>query len=148
MKTKTTITLLFVFVLQLFSAQMDDKFYQPKKELKPIEGLTYENISIPVDKDTITAIFIRPTSKKPKATILFFHGAGGNVSTYTFMTKPLVDNGFQVVMVDFRGYGKSTGVPTHLNVAEDGQKFFDLITQRNDVKNLSGFSNSDPLGKK
>lgn len=39
------------------------------------------------------------------------------------MTKPLVDNGFQVVMVDFRGYGKSTGKPTHQNVAEDGQKF-------------------------
>ncbi|MEN4758997.1 alpha/beta fold hydrolase [Chryseobacterium sp. C39-AII1] len=135
MKTKATFTLLFVLILQLFNAQMDDKFYQPKKELKPIENLTYENMSLPMDKDTITAIFVRPSAKKPKATILFFHGAGGNVSSYTFMIKPLVDDGFQIVMVDFRGYGKSTGVPTHLNVAEDGQKFFDIITKREDVKN-------------
>lgn len=135
MKAKATITFLFIIFTQLFQAQIDDKFYQPSKELKPIENLNYEEISYPVDKDTITAIVLKPNSIKPKATILFFHGAAGNVSTYTFMTKPLVEAGFQVIMVDFRGYGKSTGKPTHLNVAEDGQKFFNYITRRNDVKN-------------
>lgn len=135
MKAKTTITFLFIILTQFFYAQIDDKFYQPSKELKPIENLKYEEISYPVDKDTITAIVLKPNSVKPKATVLFFHGAAGNVSTYTFMTKPLVEAGFQVIMVDFRGYGKSTGKPTHLNVAEDGQKFFNYITTRNDVKN-------------
>lgn len=134
MKAKTTITFLFVILTQFFQAQIDDKFYQPKKELQPIE-LKHENISIPVDKDTITTIFLKPNIAKPKATILFFHGAGGNVSTYIFMIKPLVEAGFQVAMVDFRGYGKSTGTPTHINVAADGQKFFDQISQREDVKN-------------
>lgn len=134
MKAKTTITLLFVLLTQFFYAQIDDKFYQPKKELQPID-LKYENISIPVDKDTITAILLKPNVSKPKATILFFHGAGGNVSTYIFMIKPLVEAGFQVAMVDFRGYGKSTGTPTHINVAADGQKFFDQMSQREDVKN-------------
>ncbi|MFL9835770.1 alpha/beta hydrolase [Chryseobacterium terrae] len=134
MKAKTIITFLFVAFTQLFQAQIDDKFYQPSKTLKPID-LKFEDIAIPVDKDTITAIFLKPNISKPKATILFFHGAGGNVSSYVFMIKPLVENGFQVVMVDFRGYGKSTGTPTHINVAEDGQKFFDLMSQRKDIKN-------------
>lgn len=134
MKAKAIITLLSILLVQFFQAQIDDKFYQPSKDLKTID-LKFENISIPVEKDTITAIFLKPNIAKPKATILFFHGAAGNVSTYTFMTKPLVDNGFQVVMVDFRGYGKSTGKPTHVNVAADGQKFFDYITRKNDVKN-------------
>src|SRR5690606_15197433 len=133
MKAKTTITFLLVIFTQFFQAQLDDKFYQPKKELQPID-LKYEYISIPVNKDTITAIFLKPNVSKPKATILFFHGAGGNVSTYVFMVKPLIESGFQVAMVDFRGYGKSTGIPTHINVAEDGQKFFDQIIQRSDVK--------------
>ena len=52
------------------------------------------------------------------------------------MTKPLVEAGFQVIMVDFRGYGKSTGKPTHLNVAEDGQKFFNYITTYAEPKKL------------
>jgi len=135
MKTKAVITFLFVILTQFCNAQLDDKFYQPSKQLKPIENLKYEEIAFPVDQDTITVIVLKPVSAKPKATILFFHGAGGNVSTYVFMTKPLVEDGFQVVMVDFRGYGKSTGIPTHINVAEDGQKFFDFIYQRKDVKN-------------
>lgn len=134
MNTKGITLFFFVCILQFCKAQFDNKFYQPSKELKPIE-MKYENISFPVDQDTITAIFLKPEIKIPKATILFFHGAAGNVSTYTFMTKPLVENGFQVIMVDFRGYGKSTGKPTHQNVAEDGQKIFDLLTQRKDVEN-------------
>lgn len=134
MKAKISITFLFIILTQFFYAQIDDKFYQPSKTFKPID-LKFEDITIPVEKDTITAIFFKPKTSKPKATILFFHGAGGNVSTYFFMVKPLIENGFQVAMVDFRGYGKSTGIPTHINVAEDGQKFFNYITRRNDVKN-------------
>lgn len=116
------------------SAQSDEHFYQPTKELKPIEFSNTEEIIIPVANDTITAILLKPKSK-PKATILFFHGTGGNVSTYQFMVAPLVEDQFQVVMVDFRGYGKSTGKPTHLNIAEDGQIFFDFMLKRDDIKN-------------
>ncbi|MCD1116097.1 alpha/beta hydrolase [Chryseobacterium turcicum] len=134
MKAKATITFLFIIFTQLFQAQIDDKFYQPSKEMKPID-LKFENISTPVEKDTITAILLKPNTAKPKATILFFHGAAGNVSTYVFMIKPLVEAGFQVAMVDFQGYGKSTGTPTHLNVAADGQKFFDTMLNRKDIKN-------------
>lgn len=133
MHIKSTITLLFVIFTQIIHAQFDDKFYQPKKEFQAID-LKYENLTIPVENDTITGIFLKPNTSKPKATILFFHGAGGNVSTYIFMIKPLVESGFQVAMVDFRGYGKSTGTPTHLNVAKDGQIFFEKMLERKDVK--------------
>lgn len=115
------------------TAQSDEHFYQPTKELKPIEFSNTEEIRIPVASDTITAILLKPKSK-PKATILFLHGAGGNISTYQFMVAPLVEDQFQVVMVDFRGYGKSTGKPTHLNIAEDGQVFFDEMLKREDIK--------------
>ncbi|GAA5097074.1 hypothetical protein GCM10023210_31670 [Chryseobacterium ginsengisoli] len=114
---------------------MDDNFYQPNKILRPIENVKYENFSLPVKNDTISGIILKPKSGKIKATVLFFHGAGGNVTTYLFMTKPLVDNNFQVVMVDFRGYGKSTGKPTHLNIVSDGQLFFNKMIQRPEIAN-------------
>ncbi len=130
--------ILSVFLLTLSfyvaTAQSDEHFYQPTKELKPIEFSNTEEITLPVANDTITAILLKPKSK-PKATILFFHGTGGNVSTYQFMVSSLVEDQFQVVMVDFRGYGKSTGKPTHLNIAEDGQVFFDDMLKREDIKN-------------
>lgn len=130
MKTKLLFSVLFLLTICFFKAQMDDNFYKPNKVFRPIENVTYEDFSIPVENDTITGIILKPNSQKIKATVLFFHGAGGNVSSYVFTTKPLVDKGFRVVMVDFRGYGKSTGKPTHLNVAADGQIFLDTMIKK------------------
>ena len=125
---------------------MDDKFYQPKKEMKTLEFKNIENISLPVESDSITAVVLKPESKSIKKTIIFFHGAGGNMSTYQYITKPLVENGFQVVMVDVRGYGKSTGKPTHLNVAEDGQKMFDYLLTTKDIQNTKIYLYGASLG--
>lgn len=133
-----TILFLLLFFLGFFNAhaQSDEQFYKPTKRLKPLEFANTEEIMLPVADDTITAVLIKPTGK-PKATILFFHGTGGNISTYQFMITPLVQDQFQVVAVDFRGYGKSTGKPTHLNIAQDGQVFFDAVLQHNAVKNTA-----------
>lgn len=144
-------TLFFSLIITLFSnfskAQMDDKFYQPSKEMKVLDFDKIENISLAVDKkDTITAVLLKPNQSEIKKTILFFHGANGNVTTYQYITKPLVDNGFQVVMVDFRGYGKSTGKPTHLNVAKDGQKMLDYLLSREDIKNTKLYVYGASLG--
>lgn len=133
MKTKLLFSVIFLLTVCFFKAQMDDNFYKPNKVFLPIENVSYEDFSIPVQNDTITGIILKPKSKV-KATVLFFHGAGGNVSSYLFMTKPLMDKGFQVAMIDFRGYGKSTGKPTHLNVAADGQIFFDEMIRRPEMK--------------
>ena len=130
-----SLLLLVTFLnLSFANAQFDDKFYFPVKAWKPMEGIAFEEVTIITDTVKLNGIFLKPTGK-PKATVLFFHGAGGNVSTYTFMTRPLVDRGFQVFMIDFRGYGKSTGKPTHSNVAQDGQVVFDYLINHNDVKN-------------
>lgn len=138
---------LFAFLTFNFSlAQLDDKFYQPHKEMRPFEMKISENIIFPVEQDTITAYIAKPTTNNNNKTILFFHGAAGNVTTYQYITKPLVENGYQVVMVDVRGYGKSTGVPTHTNVAEDTQKIFDFLMTKSDIKNTKVYIYGASLG--
>ncbi|AEA45641.1 alpha/beta hydrolase [Fluviicola taffensis] len=124
-----------LFVLQV-SAQMDDKFYYPSHEWKQIDSLKVKIFTKKMDEDEITAYLISP-DKKPKATIIYFHGAGGNVSTYIPLIKSLVKDGFQVFMVDFRGYGKSTGKPTHLNIESDGQKILDFSLTQKAIKNTN-----------
>lgn len=114
-------------------AQMDEMFYFPSKTLQGLDSVKYEDVNLSTDTVTLNGIFLKPTGK-PKATVFFFHGAGGNVSRYLFMTMPLVKDGFQVFMIDFRGYGKSSGKPTHLNIAKDGQFVLNYLLNRNDVK--------------
>ncbi|WP_027375745.1 alpha/beta hydrolase family protein [Kaistella palustris] len=133
MKTKLLVLLLILVKFTFVSAQMDDKFYFPGKGLKPIEWSNIENVKLPVENDTITALILKP-NQKPKGTIFYFHGAGGNVSSYAPIIMPLLKDHFQVVMVDFRGYGKSSGTPTHKNIASDGELFFNEMSKREGIK--------------
>lgn len=131
---KYSILLLFVLTcLSVARAQSDDRFYFPTKEWDPIgEEVQFEEVNLKADTITLNGLFLKPKSE-PKGTVLFFHGSGGNVSRYLFMTQPLVAEGYQVFMIDFRGYGKSGGTPTHLNIAADGQLVFDYLLSREDV---------------
>lgn len=124
MKTKF---LLFALLVSSFSfAQFDDKFYQPNKKFTPITEVNYNEFKIPVERDTIAGLFLKPEGQS-KATVLFFQGAGGNPTSYLELTEPLVKAGYQVFMIGFRGYGKSTGTPTHKNIQQDAQKFLDYV---------------------
>lgn len=121
--------LLFAICLSNVDAQMDEKFYNPDKEWLGIDSLTYQEIILHADTDSIYSVIIKPQGL-PKATILYFHGNGGNISKWAGYIRPLVDDGFQVCMLDYRGYGKSTGIPTHLNIAHDAQMLLKNITSK------------------
>ncbi|MEE4198063.1 MAG: alpha/beta fold hydrolase [Bacteroidales bacterium] len=108
------------------SAQYDDRFYSPSKAWNPIQNMEFTTFNFYIDQDTLHTLLFTPENAA-KATIIFYHGAGGNISTYTPIIRPLVNAGYQVFAVDFRGYGKSTGKPTHLNIANDAQLIFDKI---------------------
>lgn len=135
MKKVILTAVISLFTIIISQAQFDDRFYFPKKDWNKIENVQYEEMYFSIDSDTINAILMKPESD-PKATIIFYHGAAGNVSTYIFMTEPLVKAGFQVFMIDFRGYGKSTGTPTHINIASDAQIVFDNIINTKEVKSF------------
>lgn len=133
MKKYSILLLLVLTCVSVARAQSDERFYFPAKEWDPIgEEVQYEEVNLKADTVTLKGLFLTPESE-PKGTVLFFHGSGGNVSRYLFMTQPLVAEGYQVFMIDFRGYGKSGGTPTHLNIASDGQLVFDYLLSREDV---------------
>ncbi|WP_405207955.1 alpha/beta hydrolase [Aquimarina sp. LLG6339-5] len=133
MKTKLILLALFITKLVFVQAQMDDKFYFPKKDLSQITWENYKELMLNTETDTISVLILKP-KETPKATIFYFHGAGGNITYYLPLTQILAENNFQVVMVDFRGYGKSTGTPTHKNIAEDGELFFETLLKKKGIK--------------
>ena len=119
---KTLILSLFTVSTHFVFAQMDDKFYYPSKKWDPVmDSIKFKEINVFIEKDTLNTILIPSALKKAKATVIYFHGAGGNVSRYVKFVMPLVKDGYQAYMVDFRGYGKSSGKPTHLGIASDAQ---------------------------
>ncbi len=133
MKKFSWIFLFLLFVNNLV-AQMDDKFYHPDKEWIGIESLKYKEIVLYVDNDSVHSVMLYPQDI-PKATILYFHGNGGNISKWIDYIQPLINDGFQVCMLDYRGYGKSSGKPTHLNISHDAQILLDTLLKLEEVKN-------------
>jgi len=114
-------------------AQVDEKFYSPDNEWSELEFTNYEDIYFPVGEDTVHGIFIKPLAD-PKGTIVYFHGKQANLSKWAKHVEPLINQGYQVGMMDYRGYGRSTGISTYRNIASDGQQFLDLLSERDDVK--------------
>jgi hypothetical protein len=64
-------------------------------------------------------------------TLLFFHGADGNLSDRLGKLHFFHDLGLDVLAIDYRGYGKSGGAPVEHGLAEDATAaYFYLVEQR------------------
>lgn len=135
MKQITLTIIISLTGILISKAQYDDKFYYPSKEWNKIDNIEFSEYNFTIENDTLNTVLFKP-EKTPKATILFYHGAGGNISTYTSIIEPIVKANYQVFAVDFRGYGKSTGKPTHLNIANDAQFIFNEMIKQEEFNNL------------
>jgi len=121
--------LLLIVSLGDINAQFDERFYFPSKKGSFPDSLNVKEIPLCVESDTIYLQCIPPTTTALNKTILYFHGAGGNSSRYISLIQPLLNHGYDVCMVDLRGYGRSSGKPTHINIAHDAQVVLDTLVQ-------------------
>jgi alpha-beta hydrolase superfamily lysophospholipase len=67
--------------------------------------------------------------------ILFFHGNGEIVSDYDSIGPIFNEHGLSVLMVDYRGYGRSSGIPTVTSMMRDAYVIFSEV--RNWLKEQS-----------
>jgi uncharacterized protein len=61
----------------------------------------------------------RMTGPAARALIVYFHGNGGNLSMWAPIVSDIVRHGYDVIAVDYRGYGVSTGHPTERGLRRD-----------------------------
>lgn len=64
-----------------------------------------------------------------KGTVLHLHGNGGNMATQLGGSWWLPEQGYQVLMIDYRGYGLSTGKPGLPAVYDDIEAALDWLDQ-------------------
>ncbi len=130
---KLLFTLLCIAPLSLY-AQFDEQFYHPAKEWKANELPPYEEMWITYGADSVHTACFKPAGGEIKAAVFFCHGNSGNISHNDMIIRPLVENGFAVFAWDYPGFGHSSGKPTHTGIAETGQKVFDTMLERDDMK--------------
>lgn len=81
--------------------------------------LSYETVVLTASDGTILRNWLikpdasvdRAGAYQPKGTLLFLHGNAENISTHIFSVAWLVEEGYEVLLLDYRGYGQSAGEP-------------------------------------
>lgn len=64
---------------------------------------------------------------EPIATIIWFHGNAGNISTRADLAAQFASRGVSVFLFDYRGYGRSEGTPTERGARIDSLAAYDCV---------------------
>ncbi|MBT1686094.1 alpha/beta hydrolase [Dawidia soli] len=78
------------------------------------------------DYETIHALYCEGT--RPEV-ILYFHGNAGDLSGWKFVTEDFSALGYAVLIIDYRGYGKSTGQISEQGMYADGEAAYEYLTK-------------------
>lgn len=73
--------------------------------------LAYRDISLTTTDGIKLHAWFLP-SETPRGRLLFLHGNAENISTHIGSVHWLPEQGYDVLLLDYRGYGKSEGVPS------------------------------------
>jgi pimeloyl-ACP methyl ester carboxylesterase len=103
---------------------LNSLLYLPERELleKPGDrGLTYEELTLATeDGERLHGWWVETTAER-LGSILLCHGNGGNVGDRVLHARLLCEVGFDVLLFDYRGYGRSTGRPDEEGTLRDAR---------------------------
>lgn len=108
-------------------------FKYPRGEWNPT-GLDYEDVYFKAaDGTKLHGWYAEP--EHPRAQVLYLHGNGGNITGRAELLRKLVEEyELAVFLIDYRGYGRSEGVPTEMGVYADARAARKWLARRARIK--------------
>jgi alpha-beta hydrolase superfamily lysophospholipase len=111
---------IFIYLVILVLLQMGFYFFQDKLLFHPLPlaadhgfnfSVPFRETNIKMDAQTNYNIiqFYPADDTIPKGVVLYFHGNEKNIERYAQYAKRFTDNNYEIWMVDYPGFGKSTG---------------------------------------
>ncbi|MCE9500282.1 MAG: alpha/beta hydrolase [Leptospira sp.] len=96
------------------------------------------------DKERIHALFFRVN--QPKGVILYFHGNAGSLRSWGGIAEDFTPLGYDLFIIDFRGYGKSTGSVSEKALLGDGEIYYEYLKERYSEEKIILFGRSIGTG--
>lgn len=93
-------------------------------------GMEYDDITLSSQGGISLHGWYLPTDKEPLGTVLFFHGNAENISTHIASVYWLPSQGYNVFLIDYRGYGRSSGAADIDGVHLDVKAAIEFMIQR------------------
>ena len=93
-------------------------------------GLAWEDVWLPAPDGARLHGWYLPAAAPSRGTVLHFHGNAENITTFLGAVHWLPAAGYNVLLVDYRGYGRSEGAATVDSVHEDARVALDAALAR------------------
>lgn len=89
----------------------------------------FQEMLIPVNKKVkLSAVLFN--AEKPRGMVLYFHGNSANINRYAKYMPNFTKNGYDVLIMDYREFGKSTGRLTEEALYEDALLMYKVARTR------------------
>ena len=120
----TVILMIFENQFIFFPSKYPDGIYQNSHTLPNVRDCWIKT------EDGVTLHGWFAPADSPIATLVMSHGNAGNLSHRLYLLRALQRTGFNVLIYDYRGYGRSEGSPDEAGIYADGRAAFDYaLTQ-------------------
>ncbi|NOT02853.1 MAG: alpha/beta hydrolase [Phycisphaerales bacterium] len=114
----------------------DRLFYMPTREIyghPEAYGLAYEPIEFASEDGTRLHGWFFPAGSAARGTVVHCHGNAGNITGHFERIRWLPPRGWNVLCFDYRGYGRSNGVPSRAGTIADARSAVRYVQTRSDV---------------
>jgi len=127
-----------VILILIFVYYFQEKFiFQPEKLSKNFQfkysNQEVEEYNIKI-KDGVEINGLHFKSKDPKGVIYYLKGNSRSIKGWGKFAVDFTNNGWDVIMIDYRGFGKSTGKRSIKGMHADVQRVYDEIKKNVDEK--------------
>jgi fermentation-respiration switch protein FrsA (DUF1100 family) len=109
-------------------------------------GLSYEDVALTASDGTKLHAWLLPARADARGVVLFLHGNAQNISTHISSVAWLPSEGYHVLLLDYRGYGRSEGEPGLSGALSDADAAFHWLTRQPRFKDEPLFLLGQSLG--
>lgn len=109
-------------------------------------GIAYRDVALAASDGTRLAAWWLPATGPARGTVLFLHGNAENISTHLASVYWLPAEGYQVLLLDYRGFGNSAGKPGIPAVFADLHAAIDWLASEPAAQGLPLFLLGQSLG--
>lgn len=121
----------------LDTPMITNRVFHPRKSFYSSNNKEQVSLCFQVEESVkVCGIFYESSKEAP--TILFFHGNGEIAEDYRDLAPIYSGRRINFLVVDYRGYGESTGTPSFSNMLNDSHFIFQEVRKYLDEKNFTG----------
>ncbi|GHU01605.1 alpha/beta hydrolase [Alphaproteobacteria bacterium] len=134
-------SVLFVVLVGYIGAQVvlyafQDRIIYPSTGAKQTAEAPFAEVSFKTADGLDLYAWYAPPATRGAATIIYFHGNAAKMLDAAYSVRPLVEAGYGMLIVEYRGYAGNPGTPSEAAFYADAADAYDWLKKTHDPKKI------------